>query len=196
MTTVFKVIFAGVLGTGALLAGNTISAIAKEVKTGNLLVAQAPVKLQAIALPIALPDFADISLKGGESLSGRVIEVDAQGQTLTIQRSSKTRSIPLGKIEKVKFKNASTYISRVPPIIRGEPKRPTGKQVTWNGVPVDTFKIKNPAKGEAEVTLAPPVVSRAELLGIKSVAKDRQYVVDQLQFDPQKRTMTIQATPY
>ncbi|MCC5640527.1 hypothetical protein LC593_32805 [Nostoc sp. CHAB 5844] len=197
MTAFFKAMLVGVLMTGGVLAANNISAIGKEVKTGNSLLAQAPTKSQTIALPIALPDFADISLKGGESLSGRVIKVDAQGQTLTIQRSSKTRSIPLGKIEKVLFKNgAVAYTSNGRQIIRGERKRPTGKPVTWNGVPLDTFKIKNPAKGEAEVKLAPPVVSSAGLLGIQSVAKDRQYVVDQIQFDPQKRTMTIQATPY
>ncbi|BBD61593.1 hypothetical protein NIES2109_44260 [Nostoc sp. HK-01] len=196
MAAFLKVMFAGVLMTGGVLAANTISAIAKEVKTGNLLIAQTPAKSQVIALPIALPDSADISLKDGESVSGRVIKVDPQGQTLTIQRSSKTRSIPLNKIDKVLFKNAAAYVTRVYPRMRGERKRPIGKPITWNGVPLNTFTIKNPVKGEAEVTLAPPVVSRAGLLGIQSVAKDRQYVVDQIQFNPQKRTMTIQATPY
>ncbi|MBE9209420.1 hypothetical protein IQ244_23545 [Nostoc sp. LEGE 06077] len=115
MAAFLKVMFAGVLMTGGVLAANTISAIAKEVKTGNLLLAQTPAKSQAIALPIALPDSAEISLKDGESLSGTVIKVDAQGQTLTIQRRSdtNTRSIPLSKIDKVLFKNAAGYPSSV-----------------------------------------------------------------------------------
>jgi len=34
------------------------------------------------------------------------------------------------------------------------------------------------------------------LQGIQSVARNRQYVVDEIQFDSQQRTITILATPY
>jgi len=34
------------------------------------------------------------------------------------------------------------------------------------------------------------------LRGILGVAKDRQFVVDEMQFDVKKKTMTITATPY
>ncbi|MBD2595264.1 hypothetical protein H6G74_13125 [Nostoc spongiaeforme FACHB-130] len=197
MTASLKVMFAGVLAAGTLLAGYTISAIAKEVKTGNLLLAQTPAKSKFVELPIALPNLAKISLKGGESQSGKIIQVDAQKQTLKIQRSSDTLSISLNKIDKVQFDNkALVYRSDGRRIIRGEQKHHTAKQVTLNGLPLNTFTIQNSATGTAKVKLAPPVVSRGELLGIQAVAEDRQYVVDQMQFNPQKRTMTIQATPY
>jgi len=198
MKAFIKLMVVGFLATAAGLAENTSSAIGNEVKTGNFLLAQAPVKVQAVALPVALPDLADIYLKGGESRSGRVIGIDAKGQTLLIQRSgSAPASISLSKIEKVAFRNAAVaYRSDGRQIIRGERQRPTGKPVNWNGIPLDTFSIKDPNQGQAEVKLGPPVVTPERLSGIQSVAKDRQYVVDQIQFDPQKRTMTIQATPY
>ncbi len=198
MKAYFKLMVVGILATTAALAANTLSAIGNEVKTGNLLLAQAPVKAETVALPVALPELADIFLKGGESSSGRVIGIDAKGQTLLIQRSgSAPSSIPLSKIQNIKFRNAAVaYRSDGRQIIRGDRQRPTGKPVNWNGIPLNTFSIKNPNQGQAEVKLGPPVVSAERLSGIQSVAKDRQYVVNQIQFDPQKKTMTIQATPY
>ncbi|MBD2299033.1 hypothetical protein [Nostoc sp. FACHB-190] len=197
MTTVFQVIFAGVLTTGVVLARNTISATGQEVKTGNLLLAQTPAKSQFVELLIALPNLARISLKGGESQSGKIIQVDTQKQTLKIQRSNQTLSISLSKIDKVQFDNkALVYTSDSRMFVRGEQKHHTAKQVTLNGLSLDNFTIENSATGQAKVKLAPSVVPLVELLGIQAVAEDRQYVVDQMQFNLQKKTMTIQATPY
>ncbi|BAY29516.1 hypothetical protein NIES2107_13590 [Nostoc carneum NIES-2107] len=197
MTAFFKVMVVGVLATAGVLAANTISAIGKEVKTGNVLLAQTPVQSESIALPIALPEMAVINLKKGGSQSGQVIGIDTQGQKLTIQRNKKTYLISLNQIEKVAFRNsAKAYRTDGRIIIRGERQRYTAKVMTWSGLPLDTLRIKNPVQGQAEVKLGPPVVSSDLLSGIQSVAKDRQYVVDQIQFNPQKRTMTIQATPY
>jgi hypothetical protein len=58
------------------------------------------------------------------------------------------------------------------------------------------FRLIDAVKGQAVVKLGPPVVSRGQLRGILGVAKDRQFVVDEMQFDLQKKTMTISATPY
>ncbi|XZF63239.1 MAG: hypothetical protein ACSI46_00220 [Gloeotrichia echinulata DVL01] len=197
MKALFKLIVVGLLTTAAGLVGNNLSAIGKEIKTGNFLLAQTPVKTQTV--PVALPELADIFLKGGESSSGRVIGIDVKGQKLSIQRqgSSTTYIIRLSKIEKVVFKNvAKAYRTDGRQIIRGDRQRLTVKPDNWNGIPLDTFNIINPQQGQAQVKLGPPVVTSAKLSGILSVAKDRQYVVEQIQFNPQKKTMTIQATPY
>ncbi|BBD69974.1 hypothetical protein NIES4072_26890 [Nostoc commune NIES-4072] len=88
------------------------------------------------------------------------------------------------------------YRSNKSPIIRGERDRPTGKLVTWSGIPINNFTVKNSTQGQAVVKLKPPVVSPAQLRGIQSVAKNRQYVVDEIQFNSPQRTITILATPY
>ena len=169
----------------------------KNVKKTNLLFTQAQAKVKPVAINVALPELADISLKGGESVSGRVTAIDPSGQTLSMQRSGETRSFNLQKVEKVVFRNGATvYRTDGRQIYRGERDRPKGQQVTWNGLPLTTFTIKNANQGLAVVNLQPPVVSQERLLGIQSVARDRQYVVDEIQFNFQQKTMSISATPY
>jgi len=186
-----------ILVMAAAIAGNIQAVISKDVKTGNFLLAQTPVNADELDLAVALPELAEVILKGGESSSGRVIGIDAQGQALSIQRNGKTATIPLSQIQKVVFKNgALVYRSNGRQIIRGERDRPTGKLVTWSGIPLNTFTVKDSTQGQAVVKLKPPVVSTAQLRGIQSVARNRQYVVDEIQFNSQQRTITILAKPY
>ncbi len=147
---------------------------------------------------MSLPKLAQVIFKGGESSSGQIIGIDAQDQALSIQRSGKTARIPLSQIAKVIFKNERFfYTSDEFPIMRNPRiERPEGKSVTWSGIPLNTFTIKNPIQGQAVVKLKPPVVSTAQLRGIRSVARNRQYVVDEIQFNSQQRTITIVAKPY
>jgi len=186
-----------ILVMAATLAGNIQAVISKDVKMGNLLLAQTQIKADELELAVALPELAEVILKGGESSSGQITGIDAQAEALSIQRSGKTATIPLSQIQRVVFKNgALVYRSNGIQIIRGERNRPTGKPVTWSGIPLNTFTVKNPTQGQAVVKLKPPVVSTAQLQGIQSVARNRQYVVDEIQFNSQQRTITILAKPY
>lgn len=186
-----------ILVMAAAIAGNIQAVISQDVKTGNFLLAQTSVNADELELAVALPELAEVILKGGESSSGQITGIDAQGEALSIQRSGKTATIPLSQIKKVVFKNgALVYRSNGRQIIRGERDRPAGKLVTWSGIPLNTFTVKNSTQGQAVVKLKPPVVSTAQLRGIQSVARDRQYVVDEIQFNSQQRTITILAKPY
>ncbi|WP_322730112.1 hypothetical protein [Nostoc sp. ChiQUE01b] len=186
-----------ILVMAAAIAGNIKTVMGQDIKRENFLLAQTPVNADELELAVALPELAEVMLKGGESSSGRVIGIDAQGQALSIQRSDKTATIPLSQIQRVVFKNgALVYRSNGRQIIRGERDRPIGKLVTWSGIPLNTFTVKNPTQGQAVVKLKPPVVSTAQLQGIQSVARNRQYVVDEIQFNSQQRTITILAKPY
>ncbi|MEH2268507.1 MAG: hypothetical protein V7K68_08770 [Nostoc sp.] len=186
-----------ILVMAAAIAGNIEAVIGQDVKTGNFLLAQTPVNADELELAVALPELAEVIFKGGESSSGQITGIDAQGEILSIQRNDKTATIPLSQIQKVVFKNrALVYRSNGRQIIRGERDRPTGKTVTWSGIPLNTFTVKNPTEGQAVVKLKPPVVSTAQLRGIQSVARNRQYVVDEIQFNSQQRTITILAKPY
>ncbi|MEH2106348.1 MAG: hypothetical protein V7K43_08825 [Nostoc sp.] len=186
-----------ILVMAAAIAGNIEAVIGQDVKTGNFLLAQTPVNADELELSVALPELAEVIFKGGESSSGQITGIDAQGEILSIQRNDKTVTIPLSQIQKVVFKNrALVYRSNGRQIIRGERDRPTGKTVTWSGIPLNTFTVKNSTQGQAVVKLKPPVVSTAQLRGIESVARNRQYVVDEIQFNSQQRTITILAKPY
>ncbi len=195
MKSYFKILFVMVVATVTGLVANSQAVTGQNVEKKNLLLTQAQV--QPVAVSVALPELADVSLKGGKSQSGRVTAIDSSGQTLSMQRSGKTLSVPLKQVEKVVFRNGATvYRSNGQQIIRGERDRPKGQQVIWNGLPLGTMTIKNANQGLAVVNLTPPVVSPERLLGIKSVARDRQYVVDEMQFDLQQKTMSIRVTPY
>ncbi|BAY47320.1 hypothetical protein SAMD00079811_49380 [Scytonema sp. HK-05] len=197
MKPYFKVLFVVVVATATGLVANSQAVTGQNVEKKNLLLTQAQVQVQPVAISVALPELADVSLKGGKSLSGRVTAIDSSAQTLSMQRSDKTLPVPLKEVEKVVFRNGATaYRSNGQQIIRGERDRPKGQPVTWNNLPLGTFTIKNATQGLAVVNLVPPVVSPERLLGIQSVAKDRQYVVDEMQFNLQQKTMSIRATPY
>lgn len=195
MKPYFRLIVAILMTTG--LSAKSQAVTGQNVEQKNLLVTQVQSKVPPVAVSVALPELADVSLKGGKSLSGRVTGIDSSGQTLSMQRRDKTLPVPLKEVEKIVFRNGATaYRSNGHQIIRGERDRPRAQQVLWNGVQLKTFIIKNANQGLAVVNLEPPVVSPEQLLGIQSVARDRQYVVDEMQFDLQQKTMSIRATAY
>ena len=197
MKAFFQEWVVAILVIAAAIAGNIQAVISQDAKTGNSLLAQTQIKADELELAVALPELAEVIFKGGESKSGQITGIDVQGEGLSIQRSGKTATIPLSQIKKVVFKNgALVYRSNGRQIIRGERDRPTGKLVTWSGIPLNTFTVKNSPQGQALVKLKPPIVSTEQLQGIESVARNRQYVVDEIQFDSQQRTITILATPY
>ena len=197
MQPYFKILFVVVVATATALVANSQAVSSQNLEQKNFLLTQAQVKPEPVAVSVALPELADVSLKGGKSLSGRVTAIDSSGQTLSMQRSGKTLPVPLKQVEKVVFRNGATvYRTDGQQIIRGERDRPKGQQVLWNNLPLGTFTIKNATQGLAVVNLVPPVVSPERLIGVQSVAKDRQYVVDEMQFNLQQKTMSIRATPY
>ena len=173
-----------------------VNATSQEVQKRNLPSVQAQSNASE-PIPVALPTQAEIVMKGGEKRDGRVVEIDEKGQKLWIQGSREKRSLPLSKIDKIVFpNNAVVYQADGTQRIRGELRSTTSTQAKWNGIPISAFRLIDAIKGQAEVKLGPPVVSRGQLRGILGVAKDRQFVVDEMQFDIQKKTITILVTPY
>jgi len=173
-----------------------VNAASQEVQKQNLPSVQAQANPSQL-IPLALPTKAKIEMKGGGIRDGQVLEIDERGQKLWIQGAVDKKSLPLSQVEKIVFpNNAVVYTAKGRPFIRGEIQQTTSTQSTWNGIPIGAFRLIDAVKGQAEVKLVPPVVNRGQLRGILGVAKDRQFVVDQMKFDMQKKTMTILATPY
>jgi hypothetical protein len=173
-----------------------VNAASQEVQKQNLPSVQAQANASQ-PIPVALPTQAEIVMKGGGKRDGRVVQIDEKVQQLWIQLGQEKRSIPLGQIDKIVFpKSADAYRQNGERFIRGELPPATSNQAKWNGIPMSAFELKDAVKGQAVVKLGPPVVTRAQLRGILGVSKDRQFFVDEMQFDVDKKTMTIVATPY
>ena len=129
------------------------------------------------------------------------MQIDEKAQKLLIQGSGKPVSIPLGQIDKIVFsKNAVVYYSNGRQYLRGDGTPAKGRPETWRGIPMNAFRLLDPNKGQADVKLG-SVLSLDKLDSLNSVIvgdgkNKRQFVVDEMQFDVQKKTMTIAATPY
>ncbi|MCW6050924.1 hypothetical protein K4039_12710 [Lyngbya sp. CCAP 1446/10] len=177
-----------------------VNAASQEVQKPNLPSVQAQAKASQ-PIPVALPTDAEIVMKGGQKNGGRVVQIDEKGQKLVIQRGRDTRSLPLSQVEKIVFaNNAVVYSAKGGPIVRGE-RPPANRTETWRGIPMNAFRLLNPPdKGQAELNLG-SVISADDLDYIRQIMlgngkNTRQYVVDEMQFDVKKKTMTITATPY
>jgi len=177
-----------------------VNAASQEVQKQNLRSVQAQAKASQ-PIPVALPMPAEIVMKGGGKRDGRVVQIDEKTQKLLIQLGQEKRSLPLGKIDKIVFsKSAEVYRQNGERFIRGELPPAKGRRETWRGIPMNAFRLLDPNQGQAEVKLE-SVLSLDKLDSIRSVMvgdgkNKRQFVVDEMQFDVQKKTMTIAATPY
>jgi len=187
------------LFTGTAGMAAQVNAASQEVQKQNLRSVQAQANASA-PIPLALPTQAEIEMKGGGKRDGRVVQIDEKEQKVLIQGGQEKRSIPLGQIDKIVFpKTAEVYYSNGGPVVRGD-RTAKGRPETWRGIPINAFRLLDPNKGQADVKLE-SVLSRDKLDSLRSVLvgdgkNKRQFVVDQMQFDVQKKTMTIAATPY
>lgn len=177
-----------------------VNAASQEVQKQNLPSVQAQAKVSP-PIPVALPTDAEIVMKGGQKNGGRVVQIDEKSQKLLIQRGRDTKSIPLSQVEKIVFaNNAVVYRANGGQFIRGD-RRQVNRTETWRGIPMNAFRLLNPPdKGQAELNLG-SVISADNLEEIRQIMvgngkNTRQYVIDEMQFDVQKKTMTIKATPY
>jgi hypothetical protein len=177
-----------------------VNAASQEVQKQNLRSVQAQANASQ-PIPLALPTQAEIVMKGGGKRDGRVVQIDEKTQKLLIQLGQEKRSLPLGKIDKIVFsKTAVVYRQNGERFIRGELPPAKGRRETWRGIPMNAFRLLDPNQGQAEVKLE-SVLSLDKLDSIRSVmvgdGKNKgQFVVDEMQFNVQKKTMTIAATPY
>ncbi|MEG4814955.1 hypothetical protein [Microcoleus sp. K5-D4] len=177
-----------------------VNAASQEVQKQNLRSVQAQANARG-PIPVALPTQAEIVMKGGGKRDGRVVQIDDKTQKVLIQAGQGKLSIPLGQIDKILFpESAKAYYINGGPILRGDRTPAKGRRETWRGIPMNAFRLLDPNQGQAEVKLE-SVLSLDKLDSIMSVmvgdGKNKpQFVVDEMQFDVQKKTMTIVATPY
>ncbi|MBD2179934.1 hypothetical protein H6S82_18725 [Planktothrix sp. FACHB-1355] len=193
MKAFLNILVVALVATAPQLGGCSRASSGNDVGRGNLPAAQAQAKVDEALVPVALPNLAVVSLKNGDKIDGKVAEIDTKSQKLLIQ-GEKTTPYSLSQVEKIEFsKNAVVYKTDGRQVVRGDGVAAAGVQQIWKPLQLDDFHLQ---QGKGEVKLKPPVVDKDELKGILAVSKNRSFVVDEIQFDWQNRTMAIKATPY
>ena len=147
-------------------------------------------------IPVFLPNLANLVLKGGSSMSGRLSVIDPQAQQIKLELSGGSTTVPIANIEKVEFRgevilgcgNSDCKI-----VIRGDDDETSAgnNQKTWSE-PLTNFRVINPGKGEAQIQLTS--LSNLELRGILAVTESSSYVVNEIQFDS-LGMITLKVTP-
>ena len=156
--------------------------IAQTQKTAN----NKPIRL-------ALPDTADVVLKNGSSVTGKVTAFDSKGQTIQISRNSDSRPLQIAQIQQLTFRqNSLVHHSNGRLVIRGDDNA-HAEQSSWSDIPLNAFKLVDSKLGQANVDLA-TVMNQQRLHSIRSVAVKSLYVADEIQFKPAGK-MTIKVTP-
>ena len=177
-----------------------VNAASQEVQKQNLPSVQAQANASG-PIPLALPMQAEIVMKGGGKRDGRVVQIEEKEQKVLIKAGQAEQSIPLGEIDRIVFFiSPQDYSSNGVLVIRGDRTLAKGRPETWRGIPMNAFRLLDPNKGQADVKLD-SVLSPDKLASLRSVLlgdgkNKRQFVVDEMQFDVQKKTMTMAATPY
>lgn len=140
---------------------------------------------QDSSIAVFLPQGANVVLKKGDSMSGRLTEIHPQAQKIKLELSGESTTVEIAEIERIKFKGEVTLSCGNPDckrVIRGDEDEtsPGNNQQTWSE-PLTNFRVINPSKGEAQLKLTS--LPKLDLKGIRSVAASSSYVVEEIQFD-------------
>lgn len=173
----------------------TLAGTIKDVLpvTGNTQVAQVQKATVNATIPLALPITADVVLKNGSSMTGKLTAFDSNKTTIQISRNQDSSSVQIAQIEKITFRpEALAYTSDGQRVIRGDDDAKAVPRF-WKNISLNAFQLKKPNQGQASVDLT-NVMSPKQLRGIRAVAKKSLYVTDEIQFEPASK-MTIKVTP-
>ena len=152
------------------------------------------VKRQDKTIPIALPFDAEVFLKNGSSLSGRLTNIDSTQQKITVALSGQSRDVSVADINKVEFGREFKLIRSGEIVVRGNNSSNSGtNQKTWTES-LASFRITNAKEGRAEITLNS--ISKLKLRGIRDVSENSSWVVDEIEFNHSAKKITLKVTPY
>ncbi len=141
-------------------------------------------------LKLAIPDSGRVTLVNKEELRGR-ISVD-QGRRVVVKAGSDSeKAIPFDTLGRVSYEpEAKVYRANGELVIRGSGSKATpvstNIEVGW-----DDFSNINKELGQVRVML--PTQKYESVI---AVAKDSQYVVEEIVFDPQQKKMNIRVRAY
>jgi hypothetical protein len=141
---------------------------------------------------VLLPDIAQITLKNGQSKSGRLTAL-TQKQIQITPGGGSAVLIALDQIKdkKVTFKGQVKFFSNGVLKIRGEDKT---KPVldNWQGIPLSDFKLKNPETAEVKITS----LNKTKQKGIQGVAANSRFRLEEMQLDSAGGKVTLKVTAF
>lgn len=192
MKAFLKVMFVTLIASTTGLAGSTSSPPSHHNKLAQV----QNVAKQDSSIAVFLPQGANVVLKKGISMSGRLTEIDPQGQRIKLELSGESTTVEIAEIERIKFKGEVTLSCGNPDckiVIRGDKdKTSAGNNDKIWSEPLTNFRVINPSKGEAQLKLTS--LPKLALQGIRSVAVSSSYVVDEIRFDDSGQII-LNATP-
>ncbi len=145
--------------------------------------------ISATALPVVLPERAEVILREGNPKEGLLTQVTAEQLVLTL--AGLEISVPTKDVTEVEFKGDVRFYSNGQLVIRGEGEI-SSRPDTWSQIPLSAFQVVEAATGQARVNLTLSSLPPSKQQGILSVATTAVYVVEQMQFEPDgKVTLTV-----
>ncbi len=173
----------------------TLAGIVKNVLpvAGNTQVAQMQKTTVKATIPLALPITADVMLKNGKSMTGKLSGFNPNKQTIQISRAGDPRLVQIAQMQRISFRrDALVYTSDGERVIRGDDNAKAVPRF-WKNIPLNALQLTGLNQEQASVDLT-DVMSPKRLRGIRAVAKKSLYVIDEIQFEPASK-MTIKVTP-
>lgn len=143
-------------------------------------------------IAVLLPDKAEMTLKNGQSKSGRLTAL-TQKQIQITPGGGSAVSIPIDQIKdkKVTFKGQVKLVSNGVLKIRGEDKT---KPVldNWEEIPLSDFNLQNPDMAEVKITS----LDKTKQKGIQQVAANSRFRLEEMQLDSAGGKMALKVTAF
>jgi len=182
-----------ILGVLALLTAMTgLAGCSSQTPTTSNSPSGTEVQKVQQTIEVLLPDKAEMTLKNGQSKSGRLTAL-TQKQIQITPGGGSAVSIPIDQIKdkKVTFKGQVKFVSNGVLKIRGEDKT---KPVldNWEEIPLSDFKVQNPDTAEVKITS----LDKTKQKGIQQVAANSGFRLEQMQLDSAGGKMTLKVTAF
>lgn len=147
------------------------------------------ITISAAALPVVLRERAEVIPRKGTAKEGQLSHIDAEKLILTVAGTE--IPIAIKDVTQVKFTGDVRFYSNGNLVIRGDGEINSQPEV-WSQIPLTAFHIKQSSTGEATVNLTVSALEKSKQEGIIIVATTANYVVEQMQFEPEgKITLTV-----
>ena len=141
---------------------------------------------------VLLPNIAQVTLKKGQSKSGRLTALTQKQIEITPAGGSSV-SIPLDQIKdkKVTFNGEVKFVSNGGPKVRGQAQT---KPVldSWERIPLSDFKLQNLDTAEVKITS----LKKTKQEGIQQVAAKSGFRLEEMQLDSAAGKMTLKVTAF
>lgn len=150
-------------------------------------------RLEDRSIPVLLPPTARVELKSKQSKSGRLTNIDPVAKHITLTQGNESATVALVDIARIAFQGELELRGK-PIAIRGDKNgNPADDNAQVWEVPLTDLSLVDGEAGTAQLKLE--AVPDAQFQGIRSVAADNTYVVEELGFESPE-TVAVRAVPY